>query len=390
MGQQNNKYNSVGDMTTGLHSIPLYLKENPLKIKDLDEIKIIYTQNTISLIKDGKYENLDSTVLLKDKFIKNLVIIFQINTNDTSKISTDDSNLMSDFLEKIEGSIIENFGIVVEDDEDGIGINFDSLENSIGLSMNNFLKTFKRTLKIEIKNVCTINYDSKNVLILRFNNNTNNSTILGINNFVSKYFPSFCYEINSIYEHFSDSIKCYFEQIINIKFPKNEQMLLLPNIFIDEAQLSENENLVNYLYTFNCFLKYLNDISEKTKSIVLNITIFKMQSNGVSEKILSKILRNLKSYTKILIIFDLISFDPDEEIENLRNYFYILINENSVSRMITLIIKKKNRLIKQIIFNYNIIEPLILSLRKRDLLKKITTHSQIFGKIYNFLLDDCF
>ncbi len=255
--------------------------------------------------------------------------------------------------------------------------------------MSIFLKTFKRTLKIEIKNVCTLNYDSKNVLLLWFNNNTNNSTILGINNFVSKYFPSFCYEINSLYEHFSDSIKCYFEQIINIKFPKVEQMLLLPNIFIDEAQLSETENLLNYLYTFNRFLKYLNEISEKTKSIVLNITIFKVQSNGVCEKIMSKILKNLKSFSKILIIFDVISFDPDEDMENLRNYLLILINENSVSRIISLIIKKQNRLIKQIIFNYNIIEPLIISLRKRDQLKKIPIHSQIFGKIYNFLLDDC-
>jgi len=389
MGQQNNKYNSVRDLTTGLHSIPDYLKENVLKIKDIDEIKIIYTQNTLSVFKDGKNENLDSTVLIKDKIIKNLVVIFKKKTDDTSNISSKDSNLLSDFLENLDSSIIQNFGVVMEDDIDSLGISYDSLENSIGSFMSIFLKTFKRTLKIEIKNVCTLNYDSKNVLLLWFNNNTNNSTILGINNFVSKYFPSFCYEINSLYEHFSDSIKCYFEQIINIKFPKVEQMLLLPNIFIDEAQLSETENLLNYLYTFNRFLKYLNEISEKTKSIVLNITIFKVQSNGVCEKIMSKILKNLKSFSKILIIFDVISFDPDEDMENLRNYLLILINENSVSRIISLIIKKQNRLIKQIIFNYNIIEPLIISLRKRDQLKKIPIHSQIFGKIYNFLLDDC-
>lgn len=272
------------------------------------------------------YENLKKNSLNETKIILNVnfnekIIYFFLNDEKTEfslefiEINID---LISEYLKKIQ-LLNSNISFYIKDISNDFLL-FESLANKLILpNINDVINSIENLISQKIENYIIKNFEfneTKLELLLIFHNFFNLSTF----DFLIFENRLFNYDLSNneqILQNFSK--KCEFEIIENnskIKLKKNKNFNL--NLFILINIIGNESNFSNQNYIESALNEIQNDLNEKIKIFIQNVSIkLNMQTIISSLEEIYTLTNNQDLYNNLDLLF------KGEEKENIQNKLYL-------------------------------------------------------------------
>ena len=272
------------------------------------------------------YENLKKNSLNETKIILNVnfnekIIYFFLNDEKTEfslefiEINLD---LISEYLKKIQ-LLNSNISFYIKDISNDFLL-FESLANKLILpNINDVINSIENLISQKIENYFIKNFEfneTKLELLLIFHNFFNLSTF----DFLIFENRLFNYDLSNneqILQNFNK--KCEFEIIENnskIKLKKNKNFNL--NLFILINIIGNESNFSNQNYIENALNEIQNDLNEKIKIFIQNVSIkLNMQTIISSLEEIYTLTNNQDLYNNLDLLF------KGEEKENIQNKLYL-------------------------------------------------------------------
>lgn len=272
------------------------------------------------------YENLKKNSLNETKIILNVnfnekIIYFFLNDEKTEfslefiEINID---LISEYLKKIQ-LLNSNISFYIKDISNDFLL-FESLANKLILpNINDVINSIENLISQKIENYFIKNFEfneTKLELLLIFHNFFNLSTF----DFLIFENRLFNYDLSNneqILQNFNK--KCEFEIIENnskIKLKKNKNFNL--NLFILINIIGNESNFSNQNYIENALNEIQNDLNEKIKIFIQNVSIkLNMQTIISSLEEIYTLTNNQDLYNNLDLLF------KGEEKENIQNKLYL-------------------------------------------------------------------